>query len=153
MQEILSWMTENTLWLWLASGLVLLAGEMILPGVYLLWLGIAAILTAVVNLLLPTLGIEIQFVIFSILAVIAIILANRYFYGKDAWPEASETVNVRGRKHVGKTYEVIQAIHNGRGKVKVGDSQWLAEGEDAEVGDLVEVIDIQGSVLKVARKG
>ena len=50
---------------------------------------------------------------------------------------------------MGKTYTVVEAIENGQGKIQVGDSVWLAEGEDCPVGGLVKVIDSRGNVLVI----
>ena len=52
---------------------------------------------------------------------------------------------------MGKTYTVVEAIENGQGKIQVGDSVWLAEGEGADcpVGGSVKVIDSRGNVLVV----
>ena len=40
-------------WVWLTLGLVLAGLEMLLPGVYLIWLAVAAIVTGVLTLTLP----------------------------------------------------------------------------------------------------
>ena len=40
-------------------------------------------------------------------------------------------LNVRGQQYVGRSLVVEQAIQNGRGKVRVGDTLWQAEGPDA----------------------
>ena len=50
---------------------------------------------------------------------------------------------------MGKTYTVVEAIENGQGKIQVGDSVWLAEGEDCPVGGSVKVIDSRGNVLLI----
>jgi membrane protein implicated in regulation of membrane protease activity len=46
---------------------------------------------------------------------------------------------------------VEQAIQNGRGKVRVGDTQWLAEGPDLPAGTRVKVTAAKGSLLVVER--
>ena len=53
-------------WSWWVLGLVLLAAEVVAPGVFLVWIGIAAILTGVVSLLLWETGFwvwQVQFVV------------------------------------------------------------------------------------------
>ena len=49
---------------------------------------------------------------------------------------------------VGRNANVQQAVENGRGKLEVGDTTWLAEGEDCEVGTEVKIVGSEGSVLK-----
>src|SRR6185312_13260185 len=38
---------------------------------------------------------------------------------------------------------------NGRGKVRVGDGQWLVSGPDLPLGSTVEVVAVDGTTLKV----
>ena len=56
----------------------------------------------------------------------------------------------RGAQYIGRTVTVEDAIQNGRGKVRVGDTIWAAEGEDAIKGASVEVTGVNGTVLVVA---
>lgn len=148
MVEILSWMTEEVHWLWWAAGVLLLAGEMVLPGVYLLWIGLAAAATGGVAWLMPELGFEGHGLVFALLAAASVYIGNHYFYQRRG-PEPEAKVNTRGSKHIGKTYIVAEAIKNGRGHVSVGDSRWLAEGPDAAIGDKVRVIAVDGTILVV----
>jgi membrane protein implicated in regulation of membrane protease activity len=50
---------------------------------------------------------------------------------------------------VGRRVVVVEPIVNGRGKVKVGDGAWLAEGPDVAAGTEVEVVAVDGTTLKV----
>ena len=50
---------------------------------------------------------------------------------------------------IGRRVLVAQAIVNGRGKVSVGDGEWLAEGPDLPIGSEVEVVSIRGTTLQV----
>jgi membrane protein implicated in regulation of membrane protease activity len=45
---------------------------------------------------------------------------------------------------------VIEAIAGGEGKVKVGDTVWLANGPDAAVGQRVTIIGADGNRLRVS---
>ena len=58
-------------WSWFILGLVLLAVEMAMPGFFMLWLGIAAVLTGVLTLFV-TLPWQAEFVVFAVLSVIAL---------------------------------------------------------------------------------
>ena len=44
---------------------------------------------------------------------------------------------------------MVQAIENGQGRVRVGDSEWNARGPDAAVGVHVRVTGAEGTVLLV----
>ena len=148
MEEQFAWMVENAHWLWWFGGVVLLAGEMLIPGVYLLWIGLAASVTGVFAWLFPGLEFEGHGLIFALLGSASIYIGHRFFYGKRGLPPETP-VNMRGQQHVGKTFVVVEAIENGRGHVSVGDSRWLAEGPDTPVGEKVRVISVEGTILKV----
>ena len=62
---------------WLAIGLVLAAAEMAIPGVFLIWLAGAAILTGLLVWVLP-IGVPLQIVIFAVLAIVSVFLGKRY---------------------------------------------------------------------------
>ena len=48
---------------------------------------------------------------------------------------------------------VTQAIDGGSGKVRLGDSEWLAKGADAAVGARLRVTGHDGTVLLVEAAG
>jgi inner membrane protein len=134
-------------WWWLVLGLVLAIAEMVIPGVFLIWIGAAAIVTGLLSLLLP-LPPAAQFVIFAITAIGAVYLGRRYL--KDHPTESADPLlNDRGARLVGRQVTVVDAISGGEGKVKVGDSVWLASGPDADVGARVTVVGADGARLKV----
>ena len=56
-------------WFWLALGLVLAIGEMTIPGVFLIWLAGAAIVTGLAAWVLP-IGVPVQVVLFVALALV-----------------------------------------------------------------------------------
>ncbi len=148
MEEYFPWMTENAHWLWWSVGVVLLAGEMVIPGVYLMWIGLAGAATGVFAWLFPEWGFAGHGLIFAVLGAASIYLGNEYFY-KRRQEEPEEHVNTRGHSHIGKTYRLATAIKDGRGKVHVRDSEWLAEGPDLPKGAKVKVKAVEGITLVV----
>ena len=58
-------------------------------------------------------------------------------------------LNDRGGRMIGEIVTVVEAITDGRGRVKVGDTVWSAKGTDASVGSKVRITGAQGSVLMV----
>lgn len=136
-------------WLWIAFGLVLAGLEMLIPGVYLIWLAVAAIATGILTGLLD-LSFTMQVVDFVFLALIAAFSARRFFRDQpDEGPDPM--LNRRGAQLVGQTARVTQAIEHGSGRIHVGDSDWLAKGPDVAVGERVRIIGNEGSVLLVER--
>ncbi|NMW25762.1 hypothetical protein HFP05_15750, partial [Rhodanobacter denitrificans] len=57
-----------THYLWWILALLLIAGELLLPGYFLLWIGLAAAAMGVVLWVDPTLGLLVQAVLFGLLA-------------------------------------------------------------------------------------
>lgn len=134
-------------WVWIAIGLILAALEMLVPGVYLIWLAVAAVITGVLTLGLD-LGLPAQIVIFVSLSLIAAFSARRLL--RDSPIESSDPLlNRRGSRLVGETAIVTQAIDGGSGRIKYGDSEWIARGPDIEAGARVRIIGSDGAILLV----
>jgi inner membrane protein len=136
-------------WLWLIGGVVLGIAEMVLPGVYLMWIGGAAVLTGILALLLP-IGFAAQFAVFSI-ATIAAIYLGRNVLAKNPIVSDDPKLNDRGARLVGSIVTAVEPVDSAHGRVKVGDSVWSARGSDAAVGDRLRVTGTDGNVLLVVR--
>lgn len=134
-------------WVWIVIGLVLAALEMLVPGVYLIWLAIAAILTGILTFGLD-LGLPSQVIIFVSLSLIAAFSAKRFL--RDSPIVSSDPLlNQRGSRLVGETGLLTVAIDGGTGRVKHGDSEWLARGPDMEAGTRVRIVGSDGAILLV----
>lgn len=132
---------------WLAIGLVLAAAEMAIPGVFLIWLAGAAIITGLLVWLLP-ISLPVQVVIFAALAIISVFTGKRYLAANPV-TSADPMLNDRGGQLVGDNVVVSHAIDGGKGKVKHGDTEWLAKGPDAEPGTRMRVSGHDGVTLLV----
>lgn len=139
----------DTGYLWLIGALLLSGMELVLPGVFLIWIAVAAALTGVTTLLLgvPTVG---QLMLFSLLSIAAVYSARKK-YQTLGNTSADPLLNDRGGRLTGEIVTVVEAIRNGHGRVKVGDGVWSARGADAGVGASVRVTGTDGSVLLVER--
>ena len=134
-------------YVWLAIGLVLAAAEMAIPGVFLIWLAGAALVTGLIVWAVP-IGLPLQVVIFAALAIISVFAGRRYLAAHPVI-SADPLMNDRGGRLVGETVVVTSAIDGGSGKVRQGDSEWLARGPDAEPGTKMRVSGHDGTVLIV----
>ena len=132
---------------WLAIGLVLAAAEMAIPGVFLIWLAGAALITGMIVWAVP-IGMPLQVVIFAVLAIASVFSGRRYLTAHPV-VSADPLMNDRGGRLVGETVVVASAIDGGNGKVHHGDSEWLARGPDAEPGTKMRVAGHDGTVLIV----
>ena|SRR6218665_114545 len=134
-------------WAWLALGLVLAAAEMAVPGLFLIWLAGAALITGLLTWVAP-IGVPLQVVIFAVLAIIGVFSGKRYLSGNPI-VGADPLMNDRGARLVGETVVVTHAIDGGNGRVRQGDTEWLAKGPDAEPGTRMRVAGHDGVVLVV----
>ena len=134
-------------WSWLALGLILAAAEMAIPGVFLIWLAGAALITGLVSWVVP-IGVPLQIVLFAVLAIVAVFSGKRYLAANPV-VSADPLMNDRGARLVGDVVTVTDAICEGGGKVRVADGEWLAKGPDAEVGTRMRVSGHDGTMLVV----
>lgn len=134
-------------WHWLAIGLVLAAGEMAIPGVFLIWMAGAAIITGLVTWIVP-IGVPLQIVLFALLAILFVFAGKRWLRNNPI-VGADPKMNDRGGRLVGETVLVTHAIDGGQGRVRCGDSEWLVRGPDAEPGTRMRVCGHDGAVLLV----
>lgn len=134
-------------WVWLTLGVILAGAEMLVPGVYLIWLALAAIVTGLLTVGLD-MSLPFQVVNFVSLALIFAFSAKRFLRDKPI--ESSDPLlNRRGARLVGETALVVQAIEHGTGRVKLGDSEWIARGPDVAAGERVRVSGTEGAILLV----
>lgn len=147
MAEFLSEFLANQ-WTWFLIAVVLLGLELLATGVVFVWLAIAAAVVGIIHLAAPDISWEMQFVLFAVLSLVSV-FAGRRLVARHPVETEDETLNRRGEQHIGRTFEVADAITGGSGRVKVGDGIWSAEGPDAEAGSRVKVVAVEGTVLKV----
>jgi len=138
-------------WVWLTLGLVLAGLEMLVPGVYLIWLALAAIATGVLTGLFD-LSLPMQVIDFVFLSLIAAFSARRFLQDR---PIASSDplLNRKGARLVGETALVVQTIEHGSGRVRLGDSEWIARGPDVAAGERVRITGNDGAILLVEPLG
>ena len=138
---------EMTYWVWFAAAAVLAIMDIIAPGIFMIWLALAAAATGVVTLALGF-GWELQLAAFAVLSVVAV-FAGRNFLRRNPVETTDSGLNRRGERLVGQLVKVVEPIAGGRGRVQVGDSPWLATGPDAAEGSMVRITGVEGATLKV----
>ena len=137
--------TISTHWFWLSLGLILGVAEMVAPGFFLMWLGLAALIVGILDYFLP-ITLAYQVAMFAILSVLTV-FAGKKFLQKNPIESDDVNLNDRGARMTGEIVTVVEPIANGHGRVKVGDSVWNARGMDAAMGANVRVIGADGAVL------
>lgn len=139
--------TISTHWFWLSLGLVLGVAEMVAPGFFLMWLGLAALIVGGLDYFLP-ITVAYQVAMFAILSVLTVFAGKKFLQDNPIETEDAK-LNDRGARLTGEIVTVVEAITNGNGRVKVGDSVWSARGVDAAIGSRVRVTGADGAVLLV----
>ena len=135
-------------WSWWVVGFILLALEIVVPGVFFLWLGIAAVITGTIALIAP-LSWTIQFAIFAGLSLILAIVGHRFYAGHSK-REDNADLNERGRQFIGQTFMLADDMVGGQGRVKIGDTYWIVSGvENQPAGSEVTIVGVDSSVLKI----
>ncbi len=134
-------------WYWMIVAVVLGAAEILIPGVFLIWIAAAAAITGLVTLVAGP-PVALQFTIFAGLALIATWGGRKWYVSN---PVASEDplLNDRASRLVGETVELTAPIVNDRGRARVGDSEWSVRGPDSPTGACMRVIGIEDGALVV----
>ncbi|KTR83022.1 membrane protein [Novosphingobium barchaimii] len=132
---------------WLALGLILAVAEMAIPGLFLIWMAGAALVTGLITWVAP-IGLPAQIMLFAALSIVAVFVGRRFLAANPIVP-ADPHLNNRSARAVGQIVVVTQAIVNGEGRVRLGDSEWLARGSDAAPGTGLKVIGVDGATLLV----
>ncbi len=137
----------ETYWVWLIVGLTLAALEMIVPGVYLIWLAVAALAIAALAFVSEP-PLAMQIIAWVSLSLIFAFSAKRWLRDRPII-SSDPLLNNRVGRLVGETALVTRAIENGSGRVKVADGEWIARGSDVDVGAQVRIIGSRGAELLV----
>jgi len=134
--------------LWLAAAIVLGLAELAIPGVFLIFLAIAAAITGVATLVLPELPLAAQLGSFAAWTAAAVLIGKRW-YVEYPVETTDPLLNDRAARMIGEVVVVEQAIVRGVGRVCIGDGAWLAYGPDAEAGAHVRIVGHDGAALRV----
>ncbi len=134
-------------WHWWILAFVLLMAEMFSPAAFFIWIGSAA---GIVGFLMMgiDMGWKAQFLAFAVLSI-ACVVAGRMWFKRSTVSSDKPNLNRRGQELVGRTFSVEQAIINGAGRLRVGETTWKAAGPDAQIGVTVKVVGIESAVLQV----
>ena len=134
-------------WWWVAAGALLGILEILLPGIFLIWIAVAAWVTALIVAFIP-LTLAWQLVVFVALAFVTVFVGRQY-YARNPVESDDPNLNARASRLIGQVVTVDSAIENGKGRVRVGDGVWNARGTDAPAGASVRIVAAEGTCLTV----
>lgn len=129
---------------WVIAGLLLLV-ELMLPGVFFMWLAAAAAVVGVVDIF-ADLSWQIEIAAFAVLSVLFVLFVRPRLQMS---PGTVTNLNQRMNDYVGRAYVLDEPIVHGRGKVRIDDTLWVVTGADRGKGEWVKVMAIDGSRLIV----
>jgi membrane protein implicated in regulation of membrane protease activity len=132
---------------WASVALVLIAAETLIPGAFLLWLGFAAAAVWAVLFFVPLEPLW-QVITFVVLAFVSVGIYVKFVRGQEKESD-QPLLNRRGEQLVGQVFLLEQAIVDGRGRLKIGDAFWVAEGPDLPQGQRVRVVAARNMSLQV----
>jgi membrane protein implicated in regulation of membrane protease activity len=138
-------------WSWMILAAILFVLEITAPGIFFMWFGLAAVATGLLAFGFDV-GWQWQLVWFCLLSVAFVVVAWKYLR-KHPLESERPLLNERAVRHIGESHDLVDAIVNGRGSVKIGDSIWRVTGPELPRGMRVTVIGADGSLLKVVPAG
>lgn len=136
-------------WHWWTLAGVLIILELISPGVFLLWLGIAAGLVGLLLYTIPELSWEGQAIAFATFSISVIYLQHLWLQRNPITTD-HPNLNRRSQQYVGRIFTLNSPIVNGEGKIRVDDTTWKIRCvNDCAVGSKVIVTDVDSNILLV----
>ncbi len=135
-------------WTWWIAACVLLILELMAPGVFLVWLGVAAAAVGVIELAID-LSWQVEIAVFSALSLLLVLTARPWVLKRQQIDTDQPHLNQRILDYVGRKFILETAIVNGRGSVRIDDTLWDVMGEDQKVGTWVRVTGVEGLRLTV----
>ena len=145
---MLAFLDELGPWTWVIAGVILIILEGVAPGVFLVWFGIAALLTGLLD---GAVGLSWQAatLTFGALALISV-LVGRKLTGAGPKPDRSEKhLNEGADALIGKAFTLDRPIIAGEGWIRINDTVWRVLGPDAPENTRVRVTGVEGTRLIV----
>jgi len=136
-------------WQWWVLAAVLLIVEVLAPGTFFLWLAVSAGVVGLSVMLYPAMSLEAAWTLFAVLGVLSVTLVLKY--RKPPTLDQASKLNKRGQDYIGRTFELTEPIHNGKGKLIIGDTPWTLNGPDMGTASRVKVVAVEGGELRVER--
>lgn len=153
MEPVFQFSEGAQFWHWWIFGVLLLGLEILVPGTFFLWMGVAAGIVGLILLIWPDFPWQIQILAFAVLSVVAV-GGWRFWLRRHPIATKDPTLNVRGAQYVGRTLTLVEPLVDGIGKARVGDSLWrVSTGDDLALpeGSRVRVTGVEGATLRVEK--
>jgi membrane protein implicated in regulation of membrane protease activity len=136
-------------WTWAIAGLALCMLETMAPGVFMLWVGLAAFANALLLLAMP-LSVEWLLVTFCGFTIVSVLIGRRLYGARDVSHDAP-FLNRRAEALIGRETQLQAALENGFGMARIDDTVWRVAGPDLPEGTRVKIVGmtVDGTMLRV----
>ena len=135
-------------WTWWILAGILLILELMAPGVFLMWLGLAAAAVGLIELVID-MSWQWELAVFAVLSIVFVIVGRPWILKHQQITTDQPHLNRRNREFIGRRYVLAEPIVNGRGQVQIDDTFWDVVGPDMKKGSWVEVTGVDGLRLEV----
>ena len=126
-------------WNWLIFGFILMALELLAPGVFLFWLGLAALLVGLLSFAINP-SWQTQLLMFAVFAVAAVPVWRHFARSRLSRSQSNPFLNKRTEALVGREFTLEKPIIDGSGTVRIDDTIWRVAGPDAPAGSRVKIV-------------
>lgn len=134
-------------WAWLIGGIILLALELAMPGSFLIWLGLAALVVGLASFVVD-LSWQVAWIGFAVLAIVFLLVGRRLFSAERTTSDRPH-LNERGKALVGRRLTLTEPIVDGEGRVRIADTLWRVRGPDLAAGTRIEISRADSATLIV----
>jgi membrane protein implicated in regulation of membrane protease activity len=132
---------------WFMAGALLLVLELLAPGVFMAWLGTAALTVGAISLYVNWTW-KAQFIAFALCSVVAVPLWLRLTMRVEEKTD-QPFLNRRAEAFVGRNFTLEKPIVNGSGTIAIDDTVWRITGTDMPAGSRVQVTRVDGTALRI----
>jgi membrane protein implicated in regulation of membrane protease activity len=136
-------------WNWLVFGLLLMGLELMLPGVFLFWIGLAALLVGLLSVVIAPPW-QLQLLLFAVFAAAAVPVWRRVARSNSGVSNSNPFLNKRAEAMIGRVFTLEKPIIDGAGTVRIDDTIWRVAGPDTPAGSRVKIVRADGASLTVA---
>ena len=134
-------------WSWMIAAAILFVLELVAPGIFFIWFGVAAAVTGLIVFRYDITW-QWQIIWFCGLSLASAFLAYK-FLRKHPLETDQPLLNDRAAQLIGQNFDLVDPIVNGRGSIHSGDTIWRVEGPELPKGARIKVVGADGVLLKV----
>src|SRR3954452_23330256 len=145
--DITAWFIALGHWNWFIAAAVFFLIEILAPGTFMMWLGLAALLVGSISLGVEW-GWQVQIIAFAVFSIAAIPAWRRLSRNVEA-PVDRPFLNRRAEGYVGRIFTLDKPIVDGLGTVRIDDTVWRVSGPDCPAGSRVKIARAEGANLTV----